>query len=534
MVGMFIRIWGLWDYAFSPDEVMLASVAIEESLHDVWIALSHQTNAPLMYGILYGLIRISPDELVPRCISLLPGAALIFVFFLLGRRVSGTAAGVAMAYLAAFSSAAVQMSQVVRPYSMLVLFLSLALWFFISYVMTCRRRYLYGYSLFMLLSIASHYAAVICFAAIGIVWFSRLIIQRKSSKEFYRIALAHLPSMTIIILLYIYHVSLYTAGGGVYSQIKQTYLAPLFPHTLSGFIHNTAALFRYLFLPLKAKWLLLLTIAGFILLFKSSHKFIATTILFTFLLTFGFSYLSKYPFGGSRHSIYLFPYITLLIGASVQAGCDFLYHGVIPFLKKRIYFQGKNLQAQFSYACIAGLVASTLIITFYFKQHDFLRQFGAANEFPLKQESYAKLNGYLKENMQPRDIIITNVESSHYFIYNEYRETNQKPQIHFISRYCRKIVWNEFDCFYVFRWKFEKLKTVLNVLKGIQQHVDLKKISKVWLVNIGWDADEIETYLSAQPAYIPLIHKELSMEGGSIYSVKTDNIIQNLLVKKEL
>ena len=175
-----------------------------------------------------------------------------------------------------------------------------------------------------------------------------------------------------------------------------------------------------------------------------------------------------------------------------------------------------------------------MIITFYFKQHDFLRSFGEYNEFPLKQESYAKLNGYLKDNMQPQDIIITNVESSNYFIYNEYIETNHKPQINFLSWYCRKVVWNEFDCFYVFRWKFEKMETVLNVLKGINQHVDLRKISKVWLVNIGWDADEIETYLSAQPSYIPYIHKELSVEGGSIYSVKTDNIIQNLLGKKEL
>ena len=218
VIGMFIRIWGLWNYAFSPDDAISASVSIGESLHDVWTTLRYHTYGPLMYGILYGLIKISPDELVLRCISLLPGAALILVFFLLGRRVSGTAAGVAMAYLAAFSSGAIQISQVLRPYSMLVLFLSLALWCFISYAITCRQRYLYGYSLFMLLSIASHYSAVLCFAAIGIVWFSRLLIQRESVKEYYKIALAHLPPLVILILLYVYHISLLNAGGGVYSQ----------------------------------------------------------------------------------------------------------------------------------------------------------------------------------------------------------------------------------------------------------------------------------------------------------------------------
>jgi predicted membrane-bound mannosyltransferase len=133
VIGMFIRIWGLWNYAFSPDEVMLASVAIGDSLHDVWSALRDQTNAPLMYGILYGLIKISPDELMLRCISLLPGAGLILVFFLLGRRISGMASGVTMAYLAAFSCGAIQISQVVRPYSLLVL-PKVPVWIFFMHV----------------------------------------------------------------------------------------------------------------------------------------------------------------------------------------------------------------------------------------------------------------------------------------------------------------------------------------------------------------------------------------------------------------
>jgi hypothetical protein len=383
----------------------------------------------------------------------------------------------------------------------------------------------------MLLSIASHYSAVICFAAIGIVWFSRLLIQRESVKEYYKIALAHLPPLGILIMLYVYHVSFQTAGGGIYAEIKQTYLVPLFPHTLSGFTHNTAALFRYLFFPIKAKWLMVIAASGFLSLWQSRQRYTAITVLITFLLSFVLAGLNVYPFGESRHSIYLFPLTALLIGAAVQSGYNFLNNCVIPFLKKRSCFRGKNLQAQFLHACTACLVASTVIITFYFRQHDFLRNF---SEFPLKQRSYAKLNGYLKDNMQPQDIIITNVESSNYFIYNEYRETNHKPQINFLSWYCRKIAWNEFDCFYVFRWKFEKLETALNVLKWIKQHVDLRKTSKVWLVNIGWDADEIETFLSAQPSYLPYIHKELFVEGGSVYSVKTDNTIQILLGKKEL
>jgi hypothetical protein len=56
----------------------------------------------------------------------------------------------------------------------------------------------------------------------------------------------------------------------------------------------------------------------------------------------------------------------------------------------------------------------------------------------------------------------------------------------------------------------------------------------VWLVNIGWDADEIGRFLSVQPSYIPDIHKELSVAGGTVYAVKADRILQHLLEKKDL
>src|SRR5512137_1402725 len=74
MAGIFIRIWGLWNYAFNPDEVMLCCVAAADSFSALWEGIKVQTNAPLMYVLLHLLIMLSKNEMLLRCISLIPGA----------------------------------------------------------------------------------------------------------------------------------------------------------------------------------------------------------------------------------------------------------------------------------------------------------------------------------------------------------------------------------------------------------------------------------------------------------------------------
>ncbi|MCX5898584.1 MAG: glycosyltransferase family 39 protein, partial [Proteobacteria bacterium] len=175
MAGIFIRIWGLWNYAFSPDEVMLSCVAAADSFSALWEGIKVQTNAPLMYVLLHLLIMLSKNEMLLRCISLIPGAGLIFIFYLLGKKVSGTVSGITMAFLCAFGYGAVQISQVVRPYSMLLLFLSGALYFFVSCLEKPEKKYLLRYSFCMILARATHYPAVMTCAAIGSTWLLRLV-----------------------------------------------------------------------------------------------------------------------------------------------------------------------------------------------------------------------------------------------------------------------------------------------------------------------------------------------------------------------
>lgn len=103
MAGIFMRIWGLWNYEFNPDEAMLFCVAAADSFNALWEGIKNQTNAPLMYVILHVLlIKCSKNELLLKCITLVPGAGLFFIFYFLGKRLSGTVSGITMAFLCAF------------------------------------------------------------------------------------------------------------------------------------------------------------------------------------------------------------------------------------------------------------------------------------------------------------------------------------------------------------------------------------------------------------------------------------------------
>ena len=531
VIGLFIRIWGLWNYGFSPDEVMLALVPVGDNLSQVWQSFKDQTNGPFMYGVIYCLMKISYSELVIRCMSLIPGALLIMMFFFLGRTVSGTISGLAMAYMAAFSSGEILVSQLIRPYSLLLFFLTGALWFFFSYFGTREKKYLYGYSLFAAFSLITHYPAVICLAAIVIVWLAHSIIQKKPPGEFANILIYNIPPFIIFGVLYLSQISDWIGGSKLdrfQSLINQTYYSVLFPQTLSGFIQNTYDLFQYLFLPPYGTWLMVLAGAGVVSLWRSSRRSLVVIIFSTFVINFALAFFKIYPFGESRHSIYLFPMVAVLAGAAVQSGYNCLMNNVIPFLSKTFSLKIESLRMQLLFLGITGILVSTFAIAFSYRQSDFLRRSeytARYNEFPLKRAVLEKVFEYLTEHMRPNDIILTDIKTSFYFRYDQ---LPNQPHFITLSWYCSKIAWKGFNYFYIHKYSFDEIEVVIGTLRGIHQHVDLKNFSKVWLVNIGWGGDEIETLLSKKPEYRFLFHKELSAEAGCIYSVKTEDIIQNV------
>ena len=520
IAGVFIRIWGLWNYAFNPDEAMLSRVAAADSFSALWQGIKIQTNGPLMYGILHLLIMFSKNELLLRCISLIPGAGLIFIFYFLGKRVSGTVSGVTMACLCAFGYGAVQISQVVRPYSMLLLFLSGALYFFTACLEKPGKKYFYGYSICMLLATATHYSAVIFFAAIGCVWLLRSIIKKEPSAEYRSVIMAHLPPLALFCILCFFHISHHLGGGGAYGIIKETYLAPLFPQTFLGFVINTYGFFKYLFfLPLCATLAAaLLSLLGIIALWNTSRRALAATIVLTFAITIVFTIVRLFPFGGSRHSMYLFPLICLLVGASIQYGFDVVRHQaerLLPQLtheRNRIYL---------GWALVLTVMLSVSAVTLTMRKSDFLRQYKGGWDFPVTRADYDRIMGYLISNTDQHRAIVTNSETYNYFVFfnSDAARVETKLEEGFY-----RFGWKGLDCYQVSSWRFESPWIINATLRALKVHADMARLSAIYLVNIGWGKNIIKNY----PCYKTIINKQLLSEGGYVYALSPQAILREI------
>lgn len=511
IAGIFIRIWGLWDYAFNPDEVMLSFVADATNFTDMWVGIKNQTNAPLIYVMLHLLIMFSKNELLLRCISLVPGAGLIIVFYFLGKKVSGAVSGITMAFLCAFGYGAVQLSQVVRPYSLLLLFLSGAVYFFAACLEKPGKKYLCGYSLCMLLSIATHYPAVMPCAAVGCAWLLRLIIEKKPFTAYRSVIMAHLPPLALFCILYVFHISYHLGGGGVYGAIKETYLAPLFPQTFSGFMTNTRDFFGYLYLPPYATLFAVLSMLGVIALLNTARRLLAIAIVLTFAVTIVLTIFKLFPFGGSRHSIYLFPMVCLLVGASAQYGFDAMQQQAERFLPQLNSERARN---GIVWVLMLVVMLSVGTVTLKLRRYDFLRWYNGSGEFSLTRADYDRIMGHFVSIKDPHSAIVTNLQTYHYFAF--FNRDAARAVKKYLAIGLFSFGWEGLDGYQVFVWKFDNTRIINGTLRALKEHADLTRHANIYLVNIGWGTDFIETIRSTYPLYKTVLHKQLLLEGGYI------------------
>ncbi len=522
LLGLIVRLCGLGAYCFSPDDLMHLRVASGKTLGQVWESSVPLTNAPLMYVLVHYLLKISENELFLRSISLVPGVGLIFAFFFLGRKASGTLSGLAMACMAVFGNGAILLSQGIRPYSLMVLFLSIAVYALLCYWDKRNDTYLFAYVLSMVLAILSHYPAIIPMTAIGAVCLGRAGLQRKGISEYARILLVHLPLLIQVGLLYHFHVSRFLVNLRG-SEIKPEYVKAYFPKTPSGLFENIPGLFGYLFVPSAVVFTIVLTVSGVVVLWRTSRRSLAAIILATFAVGFLFTLLKIYPFGGSRHSIYLFPFVALSIGASVQCLFD-CFRGFLasPRASGNMQWMGRH-QRVFLGLGVACLVVSTLALCLRYEKHDFRRSYiylGGYDEFPLTREDYDQIMNDLRSGMGPKDVILSNRQTIEYFFYDQ-----DVQDVEVLSKRLERMLWEGKELFFVRGWKFGGHKRLRAALRDLRLHAELDEDTKIWLLNIGW-RDLLGGRVVSDVISKKAICSELSVLGGFVIPLKGSGVLR--------
>jgi len=131
LVATMLRFYRLTAQSFWADEGNSISLA-QRSLVLITRGAAYDIHPPLYYYLLWGWIRIFGDgEFAVRALSAVLGVALVYVTWLLGRRLSGQRVGLLAGFLAAISPYQVYYSQEARMYVLAALSGALSVYLFV-------------------------------------------------------------------------------------------------------------------------------------------------------------------------------------------------------------------------------------------------------------------------------------------------------------------------------------------------------------------------------------------------------------------
>ena len=522
LLGFGIRVYGLNQFYFSPDDLLHLEIASGDSLREVWRNAAEQMHPPLFYSLIHFLEQVTLDAEFYRYLPILPGVALIVALFFLGRVVSGDLAGIAMAFVAAFSVGGAILSQVIRPYCLLALLLSVGLTQFALYMRHRRARFLVCYGFVTLLGVLMHYGAAIQLLAISLVWAGRLAVERQPRREWFRFVLVSAPPFALLAGFYLWHAS---ALAGLYAAIRQSYLKRVFPSDLSQFWSSVRGFFEHMLAP-EVWWLGMLVVPlGVYAMWRKSRSLTVVVVL-SVGINLVLMLAHRYPFGGSRHSFVLFPILAVTLGCAFQFVAD--------AVKSRAGLSGERGRGVwFAYGVGAVILAVSIAsVWLYYDSHRFMRRSGhVAAEFPVDWNAYRRVMKKLHRDAGSRDPVLANRQTGHYLLF----EAGYAPErIHsYLSDQLFHFAVRGEDGAHLQVYvaeaelNFRNAEALTRSLAKLTEEVEIHSDTNVWVANFGWGTP-IESIRELDATYAELVEPVEVAGGVQLYRL-TGQAVQTLL-----
>jgi len=510
--GFLVRVWGLWQFCLSPDEGLILLISSRPTISGVLDAATTEPHPPLGYLTLHFMLRISDNPMFLRSIAYLPGVGLIPMLYLLGRRVSGTAAGLAMATLVAFSHGAMMLSEVLRTYMLATFFVTVGLYAFFAYMQERRAKYLYLYSAAMTIGLLSHFFVIVPLASIGLVWLHRAALSERSRGETIRAGLANLPSVVVAAGLYVFHLST-RHGPHWWDHLDTTWLASQFPDRLSELAVNTYKLFAYLFLRSNAGWLVLLTAGGIAALWVAKHRNAAAVIVLTFAVNIALAFAGKYPFGGVRQDIYLLPLVAMSVGAAVQFGWERLRSTISATTDSGLAWRVSAHRGAAAIVAMAAFIVLLGGISCAIAGSDFLRHYygRGQGELPVMRDDVAGALRYLERRMSTGDVLLIDRQTTFYVrLANGLAAEAVSPTV-------SKFSFEDLTLYYAnqsYAFSFGSEVLLWSSFRDLLYSVELGDDATIWIISIGWPTMEP---MVAEQAQSRLLVDRFSIGGAAVY-----------------
>jgi hypothetical protein len=349
--GLLARLYFAGRLFLDPDEALHYWVSVRGSLAAVYHATLSTAHPPLFIVFLYYWRALGHSELLLRLPGVIAGLAFCWIIYRWIARVANERIAQTALPLLLFTPSLIWLSAEVRQYWLLLLFIAIALYCFERAVAGQSVGWIAGFAIALDLALATHYSCLLFALIMGIYALIRLGSVRANRNLFLACALGQLSALIEVGIFFKTHITLLKRSG-LPQEIADTWLRKSIfhsgkDHVVSFLLRNTVRFFCY-FLGNEVVGVLGLAafVIGIFLVFRNSARLESsgrggppdsrgdagapvTNLRLLLVLPFVIAALAAlggfYPYGGTRHDVFLAPFVILGISVALSYGGDRLW-----------------------------------------------------------------------------------------------------------------------------------------------------------------------------------------------------------------
>ena len=317
--GLLLRVRGFTHPWLNPDEGIYFQLAFARTGAHFFDGILNNAHPPLQYMLLRALGSVSDDFSWLRAPSLLAGTLAIYVMIRLGREAVDRRTGLLAGAALAFAPGAILLSQVMRPYALLLLLLTTAAWYALRAVRTGTGRDLAVHSVALGLALCTHYAAYLAAPAFGLLLLGDAARRDRAPRQRWQRAAAQAGLLAVAGGAYWLHLRPVLIGGALHREAQNGWLAAYMPEGPLDAWLGFVGVQRYLFGAALEAPAVLLFVLGLGWLVTSGRGRLAWLSSGVVAAAVVAGLLHALPLGSTRHSSALAAF-TLPVMAAPIAG----------------------------------------------------------------------------------------------------------------------------------------------------------------------------------------------------------------------
>jgi hypothetical protein len=318
-IGFLLRMRAASGTFLNPDETLHFSLANQSSFMSAYHASLTLAHPPLLVLLLYFWRTLGTSEFVLRLPSVIAGTAFCWVFYKWLKGLLGSTPGLVGVIFMALLPPIVALTSEVRQYSLLLLFISCAALLLERALAKNSAWIMFCSFVCLWLAMLSHYSALLFAAAYGAYSALRFVRQHPAPRVIAAWIAGQLGILALFLFLYRVQLSKLKdsalAEQAISEWLRRSYFHAGQDNLLAFVFGRSFAVFQFIFGQLVVGDIAaLLFVAGVAFLIRAkqqtdrrrpSSREVAFFLVFPFALNCVLAVAGKYPYGGTRHCVFL-------------------------------------------------------------------------------------------------------------------------------------------------------------------------------------------------------------------------------------